>query len=39
MTMKNSFSRIYNNFTSGYQKERIYIFIRPKFSAIAYGPF
>ena len=28
--MKNSFLRIYNNFTCGHQSERIYNFIRPK---------
>ena len=28
--MQNSFSRIYNNFTRGHQRERIYNSLRPK---------
>ena len=30
VNMKNNFSRIYNNFPRGHQRERIYNFIRPK---------
>ena len=38
VNMKNSFSRIYNNFTRGHQRECIYNFIRPKVFRIGIRP-